>query len=220
MRVDYFDIILKGSKLPTKWLHFYVKVRFPIGIVIALFWLIKSLFTSIDFAVLDTRLLIFVILAYILDLVNITLLVRTYIEMRAMTSTGYKLNIVYLYFFAVYYPFTTAIANIDTFWENFIANVFWGSVWLISNLVYFHKRKGLFYMGKAVNHVKQAVAIENEIRVETQNEVQDEILADKDITSAHDDIFTTIEKLNKLKEKGILTEQEFTQKKLQLLDKI
>lgn len=214
MQVNFFDIVLSGSKLPTKWLRFYIKIRFPIGIVISLIMFINSI-TVTDFSIYDTSSLLFVIFFFALDFFNISLLVWTYMEMKKLTPRGYVLNLVYIYFFEIYYAVIYGLPYMFTsqFWSYFLIGAIPGLVWLIPNLIYFRKRKDLFYRGASVTQDSRVENADNEVAADKETITSNNVIN-------QNDVFSTIEKLNELKEKGILTEQEFTEKKGELLQKI
>jgi len=219
MKIDFFDMILKGSKRSTKWLRFYVKVRFPLGIVISSLFFVSSLIKT-NFHIENASLLMFVIFLFLLDFANILLQVFTYLEMKKMTPRGYILNVIYLYFFELYYAIVFALSDFYLFWVRFIAGIIVGLAFMIPNLIYFRKRKDLFYRNTVVNADKQPDISENKDKLQDEISIEDEMASKKSYVSASDEIIDTIKKLNALKERGVLTEQEFQEKKNQLLKRI
>ncbi|NLU35594.1 MAG: SHOCT domain-containing protein [Clostridiales bacterium] len=140
--------------------------------------------------------------------------------MKKMTPRGYILNVIYLYFFELYYAIVFALSDFYLFWVRFIAGIIVGLAFMIPNLIYFRKRKDLFYRNTVVNADKQPDISENKDKLQDEISIGDEMASKKSYVSASDEIIDTIKKLNALKERGVLTEQEFQEKKNQLLKRI
>jgi len=203
--MNYFNVCRKAYGLPTNWLWVYVYVRFPIGFIISIVQL-YNFFNNLDLLFYDTLGQFLIVLFSITDISMLVLMCWTYYEMSKLTARGYKLNIVYLWLYYLYYALTNGLSRTDIdYVTSFITGLIAGLIWLVPNLIYFRKRKSLF------------IKPEN-----TQTNIADNQVIENGNNDSwgKESVFTTLEKLNALKEKGVLTEEEFMQKKQELLQRI
>ncbi len=140
----------------------------------------------------------------IIDIFFLILTVWVYSEMKKLTVKGYKLNILYLWLYWVYFAITNSLRYNDINLIGYIiGGLIVGLIWLIPNLIYFKKRKSLF-----IPIPPKTIEIDYPYKEEDTYNVE------------KDSVFISLEKLKDLKEKGVLTEEEFAQKKQELLQKI
>ncbi|MPM34302.1 hypothetical protein SDC9_80884 [bioreactor metagenome] len=125
---SYFNAITSITTKKTNWLEFYVKIRIPLGMLfnlVSIIYLIWEIWlTPTDYAYL----------AVCLNLIFLILLIFTFIEMKNLTPKGYILNMILLFFDL---PFSLLELN--------LYKISLESVFLVLNLIYFTKRKSLFY---------------------------------------------------------------------------
>jgi len=210
-KIDYFNMKLRSSELPTSWLWFYVKIRFPLGIVLLVSSMI-AFFSETDFRNYYALEIAAFMFFFSFDVINFVLTVWTYAEMKNLSIKGFKLNKVLLWYGTFYIPFGSALefvgSDASSFWSRFLPGMlFIGLIWMWPNLVYFNKRKFLFSSAKLdrdnpendINHIRNTREV---------------------LTEESEDLIAKIEKLSNLKDKGIITEAEFEHKKKELLEKL
>lgn len=144
---DYFNLRLSMSELPTNWLWFYVKIRFPLGIIISIISMITS-FSQINFSLYSGLGIVIILFFFSFDIINVVLTIWAYVEMKNLSTKGFKLNKVLLWYGVFYLALSKSIEYINTdstaFWSGLFAGAIAGLIWLWPNMVYFNKRKYLF----------------------------------------------------------------------------
>lgn len=144
---DYFNLRLSTSELPTSWLWFYVKIRFPLGIIVSIISIITS-FSQINFSLYSGLGVVIILFFFSFDIINVALTMWAYVEMKNLSTKGFKLNKVLLWYGVFYLALSKSIGYINTnssaFWSGLLAGAIAGLIWLWPNMVYFNKRRHLF----------------------------------------------------------------------------
>ena len=89
MSIDYFNACRTTYELPTKWLWFYVKVRFPIGFIVSIAN-IFSISRDLDLSLYDAVGGFLIISLITADILMLALMCWVYFEMKNLTARGYK----------------------------------------------------------------------------------------------------------------------------------
>lgn len=128
-----FDRRLADSKIPVRWMRFYVKFILPVSAGISALTFLSSLGTFSELSITDMLELIFVA-------VSIVLPVLTFIEMKKLSLSGYYLNIALLLFGLLRNTILSFVAS-----GMFSASgILYYLIWSGANLLYFKKRISLF----------------------------------------------------------------------------
>ncbi len=141
---NYFNLKREESKLPTKWLWFYTKIRLPLAVILNVIILVNYL-STIDLSQFDEIGLTLVIGEIIFILGIIVLQFFTAIEMRLLTKRSYKLNIFLLSLEEIYYLYVFVVLNYYAVESSEALTKFitYG-IFVLLNFVYFKNRKNLF----------------------------------------------------------------------------
>lgn len=141
---NYFNKKRAEFKLPTEWLWFYVKVRFPIGIILGVIGLI-SYFSTLDLSEFNELGVAVVLFEILLLVVILALQIYTSVQMNLLTKKGYNSNRILLILESVYYLYiyiVIALAGGDS--DESLGKFIVYSIFAVLNIIYFKNRKDLF----------------------------------------------------------------------------
>lgn len=129
--------------LPTKWLFFYLFIRFPLMILASLVVIIRDFLPLVPY-LSSGRVPGLLTFAGILEIGNLALMLVTFIKLLKLSPSSFKWNLAYLWYGAGCQLFSCFIMyGFSTYFMGSLAGAFG---WTISNLVYFNNRSELFEM--------------------------------------------------------------------------
>lgn len=129
--------------LPTKWLFFYLFIRFPLALLASFIVIVRDYLPLAPY--LSTgRVPGLIIIAGILEIGNLALATVTFIKLLKLSPASFKWNQAYLWYSAGCQLFSCfLIYGFSAYFMGSLAGAFG---WTISNLVYFNNRSELFEM--------------------------------------------------------------------------
>ena len=152
MTVREFDRGTFSCPVGLGWMKFYIFYRFPISFVLLGIQIIAGASTTdwTQFGALDVYL-------YVFNLLYFAFMLVVYFKMKALTLTGYALNIALLICDAAIRGFNAAvkILTVRHTVAQLVLDIALFSaglllVWFLPNFLYFRKRRGLFgFQGKS-----------------------------------------------------------------------
>ncbi|MDF2684874.1 MAG: hypothetical protein K0S55_55 [Clostridia bacterium] len=153
---------LKTTKYPggTRWLYFYIFIRFPISFILGGLSLLSSLATDLnsisiltDFSSVIIYIIIFFIF-YIPSIFSYIFSFFVYRKMKNLEKSSYKLNMILLaidwFIFGIKMGINFIYLNI--FIGFFPGLIIFGLIWFLPNFIYFKNRKCLFTDNTSVKH--------------------------------------------------------------------
>ena len=133
----------KAFGMPTKWLFFYLFIRFPIFLLSSIVGLFQNYVSYFQYLFSDILPPIFY-LAMLVDFAYFILDIITFIKLLKLSPSSYKWNMVFLWFGMGYEVLAMLIGR--DFSPYMLGRITGAFIWAVINLVYFNKRSELFEM--------------------------------------------------------------------------
>jgi len=189
----------KEKPIKTNWLSFYNYLLMPLGFIMLV---IATLLNSDSMALIIINAIIglsFLYVAYSIHM-RYSWAYYAYIILIIVGSIDYIYTRVYLQ--------SIVDHSIDFLATLLTLFIFISLFWIAPNIIYIKKRKHLF-----INNSSNV--FHNQNKTQTIEKINTTTSVDDDLNE-----FNKLEKLSELKEKGVISEEEFESKKKEILDRI
>lgn len=137
------------EKTENKWLWFYINIRFPLGFVFSVLFILYNIYYLTNeistYSVSETAIILFYTL---IESINFVFCLFTYLALKKPNLTSYRINIGLLIFglmyFPIYFNMKRIVASEFSFVLFLLSSLTYALLFLLPNLIYFKKRKFIF----------------------------------------------------------------------------
>ncbi len=137
----------KAFDMPTKWLFFYLFIRFPLFFLSFTFSFIRN-YGSILPLMFSSYTPPSLYLALLLDVFHLVLGIITFVKLLRLTPSSFKWNLAYLWYGAGYEILACILVATmgNGFSPYLLGRIVGAFLWTVLNVVYFNNRSALFDM--------------------------------------------------------------------------